>query len=89
MDYQQQFKKVLLEQPHLILGKKGIKENKGFIEHASKLLKKHKVIKIKILKTALHSLSLKEMARELAKSTDSHLVDLRGRTIILSKKPII
>jgi RNA-binding protein len=82
------FKKVLLDNPHCILGKKGIEDNEGFIEHVNKLLKTHKIIKIKILKTALHGKSVKEIAEELAEKSNSSLLDLRGRTLILSKEPV-
>ena len=51
MDLKQKLKEVILGPPHCILGKKGLMTNEGFIEHIEGLLKKHKIIKIKLLKT--------------------------------------
>ena len=39
MDLKQKFKDVILEPPHCILGKKGLKDNEGFITHIENLLK--------------------------------------------------
>ncbi|TXT61530.1 MAG: CRS1 / YhbY (CRM) domain protein [Promethearchaeota archaeon] len=88
MDAKEKFKDVLLNKPHTILGKKGIEENAGFVQHVKTLLKAHKIVKIKILKNALHSMKIDELADTIAHKTDSYLVDSRGRTIILSKTPI-
>lgn len=88
MDTKQKFKEVLLGDPQTILGKKGIKDNEGFVTHVENLLKTHKIIKIKILKTALHDMNITELANTIAKKTNSYLLDLRGRTIILSKTPV-
>ena len=88
MDEKTKFKNVLLSDPHTILGKKGLHNNKGFINHVNQLLKTHKIIKIKILKTALHDMKIDELAHHIAQKTESYLLDLRGRTIILSSKLI-
>jgi RNA-binding protein YhbY len=87
-DYKKMFQDVLLDKPHCILGKKGINHNEGFIKHVQDLLKKHKIIKIKLLKTALHGESVEQIAQTIADSTDSYLLDLRGRTVIISKYPV-
>ncbi len=86
MDYQKEFKKALLTQPHCILGKRGI--TKEFIQHVSKLLKRYKVIKIKTLKTFASQSNIKNIALETSKLTNSYLLDLRGKTFILSLEPI-
>ncbi|TFG00841.1 MAG: RNA-binding protein [Promethearchaeota archaeon] len=83
MDLKEKYKQVLLGNPTLIMGKKGI--NEGLLEHISRLLKKHKIIKIKMLKTALHGEKKEKIAQMIADKTNSHLLDLRGRTFILSK----
>lgn len=88
MNSQQKFKEVLLGDPQTILGKKGIENNEGFVNHVKQLLKTHKIIKVKILKTALHDMKVDELADFIAQKTDSYLIDLRGRTIILSKTPV-
>ncbi len=84
MDYNKEFKKVLLSQPHCILGKSGITND--FISHVDKMLKRYKVIKIKALKTIATKLNVKDLANEISQLTNSHLLDIRGRIFILSLK---
>jgi len=86
MDYQEEFRKTLVTSPHCILGKNGITDE--FINHVIKLLKKYKVIKIKALKTIATRSNIKTLAIEISKLTNSHLLDLRGKSLILSLSPI-
>ncbi|MFW9782749.1 MAG: YhbY family RNA-binding protein [Candidatus Heimdallarchaeota archaeon] len=86
MDYQEEFKKTLLSQPHCILGKSGITDE--FIGHATRLLKRYKVIKIKALKNIATRLNIKELAMKISELTNSYLVDVRGKIFILSIKPL-
>ncbi|HEA70757.1 hypothetical protein LCGC14_0474740 [marine sediment metagenome] len=86
MDYQEEFRKTLVTPPHCILGKNGITDE--FIDHVIKLLKKYKVIKIKALKTIATRSNIKKLAIEISKLTNSHLLDLRGKSFILSLSPI-
>jgi RNA-binding protein YhbY len=83
MDYQDEYKRALISPPHCNLGKKGISEE--FITHVSKLLKKYKVIKIKVLKSGISKSNIKDLAKQISIETNSHLIDVRGRTLILSK----
>ena len=83
MDYQGKFKKVLLSQPHCILGKKGITEE--FIGHVANLLKKYKIIKIKALRSVANRSNIKMIAKLISEKTDSYLLDIRGKMIIISK----
>lgn len=82
MDYQEKLKKTLLSQPHCILGKKGITEE--FINNVAKLLKKDKIIKIKALKSVANRLNIKEIADHISTLTNSNILDIRGRMIIIS-----
>ena len=82
MDYEKEFKKVLLSQPHCILGKSGITTE--FISNVAKLLKRYKVIKIKALKTIATKLNIKDLAIEISQLTNSYILDIRGRVFILS-----
>ena len=82
MDYEKEFKKVLLSHPHCILGKSGITTE--FITNVVKLLKRYKVIKIKALKTIATKLNIKDLAIEISQLTNSHILDIRGRVFILS-----
>ncbi len=86
MDYQEEFKKALLSQPHCILGKNGITNE--FINHVLKLLKKYKIIKIKALKTIATKSNIDDVANEVSKLTDSYLLDVRGRIFIISSYQI-
>jgi len=86
MSHQNEFKKVLLSPPHATLGKKGITEE--FILHVQHLLKKYKIIKIKMLKSIATKTNISEITEQLIKSTNSYLLDIRGKTIIISLKDI-
>ena len=86
MSHQNEFKKVLLSPPHATLGKKGITED--FIRHVQHLLKKYKTIKIKMLKSIATKTNIRNIAEHLSNSTNSYLLDIRGKTIILSLKNI-
>jgi len=86
MDYTQKYKEVLLGDPMLIMGKKGV--NEGLVDHVLTLLKSHKIVKIKMLRTALHGQEKEDVAQKVAEKTNSHLLDLRGRTFILSRVPL-
>ncbi|MHA2179942.1 MAG: YhbY family RNA-binding protein [Promethearchaeota archaeon] len=82
MDYQEEFKKALLSHPHCILGKSGITDE--FVSHVAKLLKRYKVIKIKALKTVASKSNIKALANKISQLTSADLLDIRGRSFILS-----
>ena len=87
MDYQDEYKKALLSPPHCNLGKKGVSDE--FVTHVVKLLKKYKIIKIKVLNSAIIQSNLKELSEQIVNVTNSHLLEIRGKTILISKiKPI-
>ena len=82
MGYNEDFKKVMLGEPHVILGKKGITEE--YINHILKLLKRYKIIKIKALKSVANNSNIKTLAYETSKLTNSYLLDVRGKIFVLS-----
>ena len=82
MDYQEQYKKVLLSRAHCNLGKKGITND--FVNHVQSLLKKYKIIKIHALKSIANKSNIKEIASHISQATDSYVLDIRGRMIIVS-----
>ena len=84
MDYEDEYKRALLSPPHCNLGKNGISDE--FVTHVAKLLKKYKTIKVKVLKSALSQSNTKDLAVQIAKSTNSYILDIRGRTVIISKR---
>ncbi len=84
MKYDENFKKVLLSGPHCIVGKKFQTNQSEIIKHVNKLLKRYKVIKIKVLKAALYDSNIKEIAQIITNATNSYLLDLRGKILIIS-----
>ncbi|MHA1670264.1 MAG: YhbY family RNA-binding protein [Promethearchaeota archaeon] len=86
MDYQDKFRKVLLASPHCNLGKKGITDE--FVDHVLKLLKRYKIIKIKALKTVASKSNIQQIAKEISELTDSYVLDVRGKMIMLGKSKI-
>lgn len=68
------------------IGKRGV--SKEIIEEIKNILKKYGIIKVKILKNFrdLYDYKREEVAKILAKKTNSQIVEIRGFTILLSKK---
>ena len=86
MDYREDFKRVLLSRPHCILGKNGITDD--FITHVANLLKRYRIIKIKALRSIATKSNIAALSEKISKLTNSSVLDLRGKQIILSKFPI-
>lgn len=82
----QDFKEVLLGDPHCILGKNGLTTE--FLDHVSSLLKRYKIVKIKALKSIANKTNIKDIAQQITLKTGSHLNDIRGKTFIISKDQI-
>ena len=76
--------KAKLLEPVIRIGKNGLSE--GAVEEIKKQLKKKKLIKIKILKSALISQNRKELAKELSEKTNSEIIEQVGLIIVLNKK---
>ncbi|MBN1156976.1 YhbY family RNA-binding protein [Candidatus Woesearchaeota archaeon] len=70
--------------PTLQIGKNGI--TPGLIDEINLQLKKKKIIKIKILKSALERTVRKQIAKELAEKSNSQLISLVGFVIVLKKQ---
>ena len=49
---------------------------------------KLKTIKIKMLKSIATKTNIRNIAEQVSNSTNSYLLDIRGKTIIISKKKI-
>lgn len=69
-------------EPALRIGKQGVTES--VCAHIGMLLKKHKLVKIKLLKNA--SLTSDEAIAAIVKSTDAIVVDRIGLTFSLYKQ---
>jgi RNA-binding protein len=65
------------------IGKRGVTENQ--IREIEKQLKKKRLIKVKILKSALVNQKREDIAEKLAEKTRSRAVDVRGLIVTLSK----
>jgi len=69
--------------PTIHIGKDGVSESVKM--ELRKQLKKHKLVKVKLLPASQQGVDKKEMAGALAKETDSALVDVRGNTAVFFK----
>jgi len=67
--------------PILNIEKNGVTE--PLIEELNKKLKVNRLVKVRVLKSAEEGKDLKTIADELAVSTRSTLIDVRGRTVVL------
>ena len=70
--------------PLLNIGKKGVTD--ALIEELLRQLKQHKLVKVKILKSALEDTDRKAIAGELAARTGSQLIEIRGSSAVLFRK---
>lgn len=70
--------------PTLNIGKYGITD--ALISEIKKRLKKHKTLRIKILKSARIKKDKKEIAEEVSQKVKAKILDFRGNTFILEKR---
>ena len=71
------------EKPSIWIGKSGITDE--LIKEVSNQLERTQVAKIKILKTALKTTHIEELAREIAYKTESNLIEIRGHSLTLQR----
>ena len=76
-------RKFAKEKPTILIGKNGA--TKEVVVEVTKQLKSNKVVKIKILKTALEQTTMKEITKELVDNTKSELIEARGHMLTLYK----
>ncbi len=77
-------KNIWNSKPLINIGKSGITEN--LIKEAKTILKKKKLIKVRILRSALVNSDVQTLAQEFASQTNSTLIETRGNTFIVSKR---
>lgn len=70
--------------PLISVGKNGITET--LIEELIYQLKQHKLVKIKIHKSALNNEDKNTLAEELSIRTGSQLIEMRGNNVVLYRK---
>ncbi len=80
----EQFKDILENKAKLKIGKNLLSEGK--IKEIRENIKKKGIIKIQFLKSATSD--IEHTIAKVLLSTKSHLLDFRGNSIVLSKKPI-
>ena len=78
--HQRTIKEVLQGRADAQIGKNGLSHS--FIENIRSLLDFHKIIKVKVLQT-MSKKEVLEIAKKLSESTNSVVVETRGRTFIL------
>jgi len=71
-------------EPILRIGKSGL--TRGAIDEIKVQLKRNKLIKIKLLKSALEGKDKKELGKEIAAKTGSELIHQVGFVVVLHKK---
>ena len=72
-----------LESPTVWVGKGGVSEE--LLKEIDKQLAKRKMVKIKVLKTALGDVDAKELAVRIAGQCEAFVVEVRGHTFMLYK----
>jgi len=72
-----------VEKPTVWVGKEGATPQ--ILNEISRQLEKKKMVKVKMLKTALKDGDAKNIASKIAQQTESVLIDVRGHTLILYK----
>jgi RNA-binding protein len=72
------------ENPTIWIGKEGLTSQLS--KEIDKQLDKNKMIKVRILKTALQLENAKTVAEKAAEQTSAALVDVRGHTFILYRR---
>jgi RNA-binding protein len=76
--------KLIGTNPTVWIGKEGLTVQS--LNEIEKQLKKNKMVKIKILKSALQQEKAKKIATKAAEETKALLVDLRGHVFMLYRK---
>lgn len=76
--------KLSAQKPTVMVGKHGVSQK--VLAEIDGRLERAKMVKVKILKTALREDDAKIVANKVAEQTDSALVEVRGHTFMLYRK---
>ena len=66
------------------IGKNGV--TPSLIEEIKRQIKDNKLIKVKLLKSAVEAMPREEIAKDLAEKTVSELIEVKGNTVVLFKR---
>jgi len=69
--------------PAIRIGKNGVTEN--IINDVKILVKKKKIVKIKVLRSALNSVTMKGIADKIVEETNLKIVQIRGHNVVISR----
>lgn len=72
------------ENPTIHVGKAGVTQ--GLVDEVSRQLDKRRVVKLRVLRSALAGRSVEDVAAEVAQQTESTLVEVRGHTFVLYRR---
>lgn len=72
------------ESPTIWIGKSGVSEE--VLKEVEKQLEKRKMVKVKLLGTAIKGGQTKQIAVQIAEKTEASLVEVRGHTFMLYRR---
>jgi len=72
------------ESPTIWIGKSGVSEE--VLKEVEKQLEKRKMVKVKLLGTAIKGGQTKQIAMQIAEKTEASLVEVRGHTFMLYRR---
>jgi len=70
--------------PVIRIGKNGVTGN--IINDVKNLVKKKKIVKIKVLRSALNSETMKDIADKIVKEANLRIVQIRGHSVVVMGK---
>ena len=70
--------------PVIRIGKNGVTGN--IINDVKNLVKKKKIVKIKVLRSALNSATMKDIADKIVKEANLKIVQIRGHSVVVMGK---
>ncbi len=70
--------------PVIRIGKNGVTGN--IINDVKNLVKKKKIVKIKVLRSALNSETMKDIADKIVKEANLKIVQIRGHSVVVRGK---
>jgi len=70
--------------PVIRIGKNGVTGN--IINDVKNLVKKKKIVKIKVLRSALNSATMKDIADKIVKEANLKIVQIRGHSVVVRGK---
>lgn len=71
-------------EPASHVGKNGVTDS--LIEEINRQLKDNKLIKVKVLKSAMDEMSREDIAHLLVEKTGAELIEVKGNTVVLFKR---